>query len=387
MNEIMFAEANPEKIITEMSADYEKLFKEATGKSISLRPADTARLMIATITFAIAHVETLVDHAAKMNLVQTSEGKYLDTLAYGVTAPRKSAAPAYTNIKVYFSTALPASQIIPAGTRVTAGDGLYWATETAESVPAGATNISLRCVCQKPGVIGNGYTAGTITTLVDTSKIKFFASLTNTDTSSGGADEETDDELRERIRIAPESYSTAGPEGAYIYFMKSFDANISDVITISPSPGVVENYIAMKDGYLPSPEYLEAAKQFISAKDKRPMTDNVVVKIPEEVGYAINVSFYVGAENAALETEIKRKVESAVGEYVKWQSSRIGRDIDPSELVRLMKNAGASRVEITSPLYTKLMRGEFNESVQNYDPVQIAKNTQKAVTYGGLTNG
>jgi phage-related baseplate assembly protein len=387
LNELFFAEANPEKILADLTAEFEKVYKNATGQSVSLRPADTVRLMLATVTFAEEHLEVLIDYCAKMNLVQYSEGKYLDALVYGVTDPRKDPVPAYTTVEFRFSTAIQSAQTIPKGTRVTAGDSVYWATAEDVTVPAKSTSVSSRCYCLIPGAEYNGYAAGTITTLVDTSNVRYFASLSNTDTSSGGADRETDDELRERIRIAPESFSTAGPELAYVYFAKQYDANISDVRVVSPTPGTVQCYVAMKDGTKPSAAYFAGLLGHLSKKNKRPLTDNVSALSPEDVTYSINASYYIDSENAAMETEIKAAVEKAAENYVVWQSSKIGRDIDPSELIRLMKNAGASRVTVSSPVFTDLKRGDYNETAQTYDAVQIARLTAKTISYGGMSDG
>lgn len=387
MDELKFTDANPEKIISELTAEYERLFAEATGQTITLRPADTARLMIATATFAVAHLETLIDFSAKMNLLQYARGEYLDAIAYGVTEPRKAAVSAYTTIQINFSTALTAAQTIPKGTRVTAGDGVYWETAAAVTAAAGATAVTARVNCMTPGAAGNGYAAGQIATLVDTSNIKFFASLANTDTSSGGADAETDDEFRERIRIAPEASSTAGSEESYKYHIKKFDTNIADACLVSATPGTVAAYIAMKDGSTPSEAYLAELAAAISAKTVRPLTDSVSVNTPTAVNYSVNTTYYIATEDAARETEIKAAVEAAVDDYIVWQSSRIGRDIDPSELIRRIKNAGAARVTVTVPTYKALTRGEYDEQNQDYSAVQIAKNKSRKVTYGGLTDG
>lgn len=387
MADLIFAEANPEKIINEMAAEYERLYREATGQTIALRPADTARLMIATATFAAEHLEALIDFSAKMNLLQYSRGEYLDALAYGVTDPRKDAVPAYTTVRIHFSTALAAAQTIAKGTRVTAGDGLYWQSEQDITAPAGATYADVRCICMVPGSAGNGYTAGQITTLVDTSNVRYFASLENTDTSSGGADRETDDEFRERIRIAPESSSTAGSEEAYKYHVKSYDANIADVRVVSATPGDVAIYIAMEDGTEPSGTYIAQLAAFISAKTKRPLTDHVAVSLPEKVSYTITASYTIHTDDAARETEIRAAVAAAVDSYAVWQSSRIGRDIDPSELIRRMKNAGASRVSVSSPVYTPLERGDYDAGSSSFDAVQIARLSTKTITYGGLVDG
>ena len=339
------------------------------------------------MAFAEVHIEALIDRASKMNYIQTAEGIYLDAHARGRTDPRKGPVSAFTTVEIHFSTALTAAQTIPQGTRVTAGDGIYFATDNAVTAPVGATAVSVRCVCLTAGTVGNGYTAGAIRTLVDTSNIRFFSSLANTDTSSGGADTEDEEAFRERILTAPETYSTAGSEDAYVHLIKKYDANISDVITVSPSPGVVMNYIAMKDGDAPSDAYLADAEKYISGKDKRPLTDNAKVTVPAETDYTLDVTYFIAAESAALEMDIRRRVEDAAAQYVAWQSSRIGRDIDPSELIRLMKNAGASRVAVTSPTYTALKRGKKDEATGLYDPVQIARCIQQSVTYGGLSDG
>lgn len=386
MAELMFAEANPEKVIADMSVAYERKFFEITGQHIALRPADTARLMIATASFAVNHLETLIDHAAKMNLLPYSEGAYLDALADGITDPRKDAVAAFTTVEIHFSAALADTQTIVKGTRVTAGDGIYWATENDVMAYKGAISVSVRCVCQKPGAIGNGYVAGSIKTLVDTSNVRFFASLENTDTSSGGADAESDTDFKERIRTAPETYSVAGPTDAYAHLIKKFDANIADVLPTSPTPGVVKNYIVMKDGYTPSEEYIAEVQEYISGKTRRPMTESVTVALPDPVEYSVDVSYAITAENAAREAELTAKIEKAVDEYVAWQERKIGRDVDPTELIARMKNAGASRVTVAQPKYTAVQRGEYDESTGTYKPVQVAKLKDKIATYWGAVD-
>jgi len=68
-------------------------------------------------------------------------------------------------------------------------------------------------------------------------------------------------------------------------------------------------------------------------------------------------------------------VNNAVSEYVVWQKSKIGRSINPSELVRKVMQAGAKRVEVTSPVYTDL------------NDTQVAVEGSISVTYGGLEDG
>ena len=69
---------------------------------------------------------------------------------------------------------------------------------------------------------------------------------------------------------------------------------------------------------------------------------------------------------------IKAAVNQADTNYEKWQDSKLGRDINPDELIRLIKEAGAKRLVITTPTYTEL------------EPYEVAKCTASTITYGGL---
>lgn len=69
------------------------------------------------------------------------------------------------------------------------------------------------------GAIANGYKAGDISTIVD--PIAYVATMVNLTETEGGADRESDEDFRERIRLAPEHFSVAGPDGAYEYWTKT----------------------------------------------------------------------------------------------------------------------------------------------------------------------
>ena len=50
---------------------------------------------------------------------------------------------------------------------------------------------------------------------------------------------ESDPDFRRRIQLAPEGFSVAGPEGAYIFHALSADPGVLDACATSPSPGEV----------------------------------------------------------------------------------------------------------------------------------------------------
>jgi phage-related baseplate assembly protein len=63
--------------------------------------------------------------------------------------------------------------------------------------------------------------------------------VTNLAASSGGSEQEDNDRLRERIKLAPESFTNAGSRMAYRFHAMQAHPNIVDVAVLSPVPGTV----------------------------------------------------------------------------------------------------------------------------------------------------
>ena len=180
----------------------------------------------------------------------------------------------------------------------------------------------------------------------------------NTSTSAGGTDTEKDDAYRERIRIAPESFSVAGPTGAYIYWAKTASSLITDVAVLSPQPGEVEIYPLLEGGELPSQTILNDVNAVCNNESIRPLTDQVSVISPTANSFDIEAEYYIEAEDSGASAEIQATVAKAVSDYVLWQKSKLGRDINPSELIRRIVDAGAKRVDVTSPVFTTVSASE-----------------------------
>ena len=224
--------------------------------------------------------------------------------------------------------------------------------------------------CTVSGEIGNGFLPGQINRIVD--PFPLFQSVMNVTESQGGADLEDTEIYRERIRQSNEGYSTAGPYEAYKYWAKMASPAIIDVEPMSPVPGVVQLWILMKNGESPTQDILDAVLEVCSDRTKRPLTDNVIVSAREEVNYDIEVLYWIDENDAARALEIQNAVHQAVADYELWQKSKLGRDIDPSELNYRIKQVGAKRVQINLPAYTKI------------ESHQVAIAINKNVSYQGL---
>lgn len=361
--EINFATADPQELMAGALA----LMEETLGRSISR--ADPVRLMLDAFINIIIQQRLLIDNAAKMNLLAFSKGEYLDRLGDLVGVSRLAATAATCTVEVKLSAAREYPMFIRAGTRITADDTVYFALDNQIIFLAGQTTKSARATCTVTGEIGNGYLPGELNKIVDPQA--FLLSIKNTTTTEGGADIEDDESFRDRIHEAPESYSVAGSAGAYKFHAKSVNANISDVAVTSPTPGYVDVYILMKDG-LPGAEILRAVSNHLNADTIRPLTDNLTVRAPAVEDYSVDLTYYISRENATSAQSIVEAAEAAVADYVKYQGAKIGRDINPDELIQRLKNVGVKRVVIRSPEYKVL------------DNFSVANCTGTTATFGGL---
>ena len=361
---------------TRLIANYEARYKELTGKEISLAPADPMRILIYAVALDLYQIEQYVERAGKQDLLKYSYGDFLDNLAAGRGVTRQQAAAATTTLRFTISEVKTYAVGIPAGTRVTNGDGVYFQTLEYGEVPIGSLTVDIKAECTEVGVIGNDLTAGQLNVLVD--PVAYVATVANTDTSSGGTNLETDESLAERVFLAPSSYSV-GPDDAYIYWTKTYNTNIGSVKPTSPNPCEVVIYILMKDGTIPESEVVTGLQAYLQNSNIRPLTDQVTVATPTVKTFSIDLTYYINRSESAHAATIQTEVAKAVQDYIVWQTSEIGKDINPSELIKRVIAAGAKRVTVTSPTFT---------TVADTEVAQVALDgggdPDVTVTYGGL---
>lgn len=315
-------------------------FEQASGDTLSA--GDPRRLFLLSIADVIIQQRTAINLAAQQNLLSYAQGSYLDALGELLSVERMSESRAVTTMRFTLSQALGSVYTIPTGTQVTNGVVTF---ETDEDllIPIGQTQGEVSASCMIPGVVGNDYLAGQISTIV--TPMTFVAGAENTTITMGGADAEADAEYAERIRLAPNSFSVAGPEKSYVFHAKSVSPAIIDVKVDSPTPGEVDVYVLLTDGTLPTSDTLEQIEEYLSAEEIRPLTDYVVVKAPTASNYEIELHYWISREDSSKAAQIQADVEAAVEQYRLWQQTKIGRDITPGKLLQLVFAAGANRVD------------------------------------------
>ena len=358
-------------LVSALVSGYERL----TGASV--QPASPEKLFIQWVADVLLQERALNNYTGNQNIPSRASGENLDALGelFYVTE-RPAAQPAVCSQRFHISQAQAAAILIPAGTRVTDASGaLVWETVEDVSVGIGDTCADVQVRCQTPGMAGNGYAAGQLNTLIDL--FDYYDHCENTTASDGGADEASDGEYYELMRASMDAYSTAGPQGGYIYHAKRVSTKIADVAANSPTPGTVDLYVLMDDGTIAQPEIKNAVLAACSADTVRPLTDLVSVKDPETAAYDIAFTYYIPAESPLSPADIEAAVDAAVKQYVAWQCGRLGRDINPSYLIGLLMQTGIKRVDLTAPAFTVLRDGS------NQDTPQVAAVGGITATNGG----
>jgi phage-related baseplate assembly protein len=366
--DVEFVELDPEQIETEM---VERFF-ELSG--IKLAYADPRRKMFQTFVYGLVLFLNNVEYAVKQRLLSYAEDDFLDHIGAEENVPRLEPTPAKTIERFELNIPEGENVVLPAGTRVAATNEISFSVQKDIPIASGTSFIDVEVVCTEPGTIGNGFLPGQINQLVD-NNIPWISKVYNITTSEGGTDWEDNDAYAERIRLSKEGYSTAGPEQAYIFHAKSANKLVSDVSVQSPSDGVVEITVLLENGEIPDETILTEVENYLSDKNRRPLTDRVVVVAPEAVEYDINATYYISADKESVLADIQASIEAAKEEYIAWQKQKLGRGIDPGELIALLKKAGAARVEVQSPAGYQAIAAN-----------QVAKERNVTLTYGGIIN-
>lgn len=372
--DVEFVEVNAQETIDEIITGFEELEADRLGNpNFKLADGDPRRLFLLSVAYVIINQRQQINESGKSNLLYYAQDDYLDHLGAFRKVPRIEAQPAVATIQFTLSSVRPTNVGIPQGTRVTADNQLFWRTTEPGTITAGSATVDLTVEAMTAGEDANGLEPGEINRLVD--PIPYVASVSNTDTTSSGRDREDDDSYKYRIYQAPSGFSIAGPEEAYIFWALTANSAIVDVSATSPSAGVVNVVPLLEDGEIPSQGILDQVEAVLSPSDIRPLTDNVQVNAPTASNYNIDIDYYIRTEDSPSVAIIQDKVTAAVEDYVLWQKTKLGRDINPDELIARLKEAGVKRVVVREPSYTTTLKSE------------VAQLGTQTVNYGGLEDG
>ena len=156
---------------------------------------------------------------------------------------------------------------------------------------------------------------------------------------------ESDDSLRERVQMAMEGLSVAGPRNAYIFHARSADGRVADASATSPSPAeaVVTVQSALGNGTA-SAELLAIVAAYLSDEDRRPVADRLTVQSATVINYTVTAVLHlntVGPEAEAIRAEAEARLVALV-----TKRRRLGMSVHRSALDAALHIEGVRKVEL-----------------------------------------
>lgn len=159
---------------------------------------------------------------------------------------------------------------------------------------------------------------------------------------------ETDDNYRQRILLAPAGFSTAGSEEAIKQIVKNVDPVITDVSSIAgnPSTNVAVRFITQNG--LPDSVLISKVLAALTSPMVKPVCLNFTVSGPTIINYSIaaNVTTYANADVTTLPT----RCAAALNTYINSVRSLMGRDVVVNQIIAALQSVtGVYKAVVTSP--------------------------------------
>ena len=159
---------------------------------------------------------------------------------------------------------------------------------------------------------------------------------------------EDDTDLRARVQLAPQGFSVAGPEGAYISHARNADGRVLDASAVSPAPKEVVVTVLSRDGDGTADETLvEKVRVALASDNVRPLTDLVTVQSATIKRYAVRATlvFFAGPDRAVALAQANKAMRKYADDM-----HRLGMEVTLDGIYAAARAAGVQKVILESPL-------------------------------------
>jgi uncharacterized phage protein gp47/JayE len=304
------------KTIDEIYSEMKEEYSRRTGLSLNDGGDMAVRLYAAAAQLCSLWVQA--DYVNRQAFPQTAEGKYLDYHAQLRGLERRGASKARGKIRFELSEPLTEDLTVQAGTVCLTAAGAEFITTESCEIPAGSLYCEAEAEARLPGTGGN-VPAGAVARMAQAPA--GIMACTNPGPFAGGADEESDEELRKRILA---SYRKL-PNGANAAYYETQVLNIKGVAAAAVLPrnrglGTVDIIISSPEGE-PSPELLERVKAHLDAQ--REICVDIQVYAPEPVPVDLALTIRPDGEHSFQQAEAAAR--RALEEY--FDGKLLGKDI------------------------------------------------------------
>lgn len=156
---------------------------------------------------------------------------------------------------------------------------------------------------------------------------------------------EGDDAYRERIQLAYEGLTTAGPRNSYKLHARNASALVADASAESPSPACVTvTVLGLEGDGAVGPELLAVVARALNDENVRPLGDRLTVQSAQVLPYRIDAVLHMkgpGPESAVALAEAQRRLAAWVN-----PRKRLGVEVARSAVDAQLHVPGVSRVEL-----------------------------------------
>ncbi|NWE75111.1 baseplate assembly protein [Pseudomonas yamanorum] len=157
---------------------------------------------------------------------------------------------------------------------------------------------------------------------------------------------EGDDAYRERIQLAYEGLTTAGPRNSYKLHARNASALVADASAESPSPACVTvTVLGLSGDGAVGPELLAVVASALNDENVRPLGDRVTVQSAQVLPYRVEAVLHMkgpGPESAVARDEAERRLAAWIN-----PRRRLGVEVARSAVDAQLHVPGVSRVELT----------------------------------------
>ena len=339
MDDLTIIKSDPMEIYKDLC----DVHKEISGEEVF--SATEISYEYSTIASFLGIIKSEMNNVALQNYLQYAKGERLNLKnLYGSRGDRLEKNRAKTTMKCYLSDVVEKDIVIPLGTRFIYKNYIFHTNEEYK-IKSGEIFINVQVECETAGDLGK-ILIGEIKEIVD--RYDYYEKCENITEVIGGRDEEADKDYRVRLQELPESFASAGSEGAYKFHAKKASSLVTDVVIKSPSENVLDIYVS-NYAELISQEEKNSIKNYLEQKDIKALGDNINIKDPELLSYDLEIEYYTYKDARISIDNLTTNLKNKIFEWSK--NKRIGDSLNVQDIILLCKSEEeVKRIVMKNPI-------------------------------------
>ena len=325
--------------IDEIYSNLKKSYEAESG--LKMNDGGDMALRFYAVAAELVSLWAQSDYVNRQCFPQTATGENLDNHAAMRGLSRGGAVKAQGSIRFTINAVRSRDVYIPKGTRCMTKSLTEFITTADAFIDAGSLYCDAPAEAIYPGKSGNA-AAGKVNIMqnapVGVSSVK------NTLPFIGGEDEESDDDLRERIL---KSYGSI-PNGGNVAYYEMLALNVPGVAAVKVLPrergrGTVDIIVASDSG-MPTGELIGKVSDAVDAR--REVCVDVDVCAPSSI--AVDVTAKISVSPRYTSAKVLQNVRDALSEY--FSGKRLGKGVLRAELGKIIYSVpGVANYKLTAP--------------------------------------